>query len=125
MSQSLLQRTCVAVFFATLVTGCVVSGPSADFRADCGPKDGADWLVLPDAPVNANELRSLANQNPNFKIPADRYSDEFWFVSPDGALVLCRSDGVPAQSCTGEWWLFTRPEDGALLLDQSAWICVA
>lgn len=97
-----------------------------EYRGVCGnpTQEAAGWAYVGRIPASAAALRSLADATPLTPEGNDNYAVESWYTSRDSALMLCRTDQAPKDSCVTTWWSFRIEEGEWRIFDKGAFICV-
>ena len=88
------------IFGSANLTGCASWSIGGDFG--CGKEMIANWKRR-DAPANAQQLKSIADDNPVWTKRAGK--PDRWFGSDDH-LMLCRSNIWHSRPGSAEWWIF-------------------
>jgi|GEM_PF-4019133 len=100
--------------------------PLALFK--CNTLDG-NWVLM-EPPEDADAYRLLASErspHQSYSIADQewgRYSDETWLMSDQGQIILCLTEGPPAEAWGSNWWKFEIAEDQHRLVDLGATITV-
>ena len=122
-----MKRTLIIVLTIALLASCATKQKGfseAEYKGSCGGDSNVSgWRYVNFLPEYSIEIRKLVEANAILENGKQNFAVESWFMNNKSEVMVCRTSQSPKDSCTGDWWSFSKQGQEWKLVEKSGWLC--